>query len=86
MSASANTFFDSVFVCMNGFPGIPECDVHAVSYAADGVEPFSNPFFSSSYDIGPKGECVSAVCASIRAWVGGATWGAVWLLGVHGAI
>ena len=71
---------------MNGSPGIPACDVHAVSYAADGIEPFSTPFFSSPSDIGSRGECVSAVCASIRAWVGGATWGATGLLGVHGAI
>ena len=71
---------------MNGSPGIPACDVHAVSYADDGIGPFSTPFFSYSSDIGSRGECVSAVCASIRAWVGGVTWGATGILGVHGAI
>ena len=86
MSASANTFVDGVFVCMNGSPGIPACDLHAVSYAADGIEPFSTPLFSSYSGIGSRRECVSEVCASIRAWVGGVTWGATGILGVHGAI
>ena len=44
MSASANTFVDGVFVCMNGSPCIPACHVHAVAYAADGIEPFSTLF------------------------------------------
>ena len=81
-----NTFVDGVFVCMNGMPGIPACDVHDVSYAADRMEPFSTPFFSSSSYIGLRGDCVSTVCASITAWVGGATWCATGLIVVHGVI
>ena len=47
-SASVNIFFDGSSIWMNGSTIFPALDVHAVSQAADGVVPYSTPFFRCS--------------------------------------
>ena len=47
-SSSANTFSGSSSVMMNWSPIFPALDVHAVSQAADGMVPYSTPFFACS--------------------------------------
>ena len=40
------TFVDGWSVGMNGSPSSPAWELHAVSYAAEGIEPSRTPFFS----------------------------------------
>ena len=55
-SARAKTLVERWLVGMKGSPGLPAWEVHAVSHAAEGIDPLSTPCFN---------------CCSVRAMVGG---------------
>ena len=44
--ATVKIFLYGWSVGMNGYPSSPACEVHAVSYAAEEMEPSRTPFFS----------------------------------------
>ena len=48
-SCHCESFVDGLSVGMNGSSSSPAWEVHAVSYTAEGIEPFMNPFLSCPF-------------------------------------
>ena len=55
MAARAKILVDGRLVWMYGSLTFLACEVHAVSYAADGIEPFNMPLLSCSVVMGLRG-------------------------------
>ena len=63
--ATVNMFVEGWSVGMNGLPSSPAWEVHAVSCAAEGIEPSRTPFFSCSSVRCKGGAVIVAVQAPI---------------------